>query len=81
MNKGKLKSLFKIWDILKAKGSWTELAGISKPFIYILSIVKYGNKSIFPLLIAFLFHIASLMTSMHSYKGGVNKIVGKYFKE
>ena len=66
MNQLKLKFKFvtNIWETIRMKGSWTELAGILKPFIYILSIVKYGSNSMYPIGIAFLFHIVSLMTSI-----------------
>ena len=60
----KFKFITNIWETIRMKGSWTELAGISKPFIYILTIIMYGGRSMFPIVIAFLLQIASLMTSI-----------------
>ena len=56
----------RVWDVIKKKGSFTELAGISKPFVYIMAIINYGTNSLYPIVIAFLFHVASLLTSVKS---------------
>lgn len=47
--------------IIRKKGSLPEVIGIAKPLVYLLAMMRYKHNSLYPVIIAGLFRLVSLV--------------------